>query len=92
VRNSRVQLKKVRLERVREFGACYLGLDLWKRLRLDIFFAGALDQEEADVAWSRVPAVLAINRLCAPGSELAIEQRWYPSTPWMICWELRKAS
>jgi transposase len=23
---------------------------------------------------------LAINRLCAPGSELAIEERWYPST------------
>src|SRR5687767_11885146 len=28
----------------------------------------------------RASAVLAINRLCAPGSELAIEQRWYPST------------
>jgi transposase len=27
-----------------------------------------------------VAAVLAINRLCAPGSELAIEQRWYPAT------------
>jgi transposase len=27
-----------------------------------------------------VAALLAINRLCAPGSELAIEQRWYPST------------
>ena len=25
-------------------------------------------------------ALLAINRLCVPGSELAIEQRWYPST------------
>ena len=25
-------------------------------------------------------AVLAINRLCAPGSELAIEERWYPAT------------
>jgi transposase len=24
--------------------------------------------------------LLAINRLCAPGSELAVEQRWYPST------------
>jgi transposase len=24
--------------------------------------------------------VLAINRLCAPGSEWAIEERWYPST------------
>jgi hypothetical protein len=33
-----------------------------------------------DVPWSRVVALLAINRLCAPGSELAIEQRWYPST------------
>jgi len=32
------------------------------------------------VRWSRVAAVLAINRLCAPGSELAIEERWYPST------------
>lgn len=30
--------------------------------------------------WSRVTALLAINRLCAPGSELAIEQRWHPST------------
>src|SRR5260370_35964390 len=34
----------------------------------------------ADVPWSRVAALLAINRLCAPGSELAVEQRWYPST------------
>jgi len=24
--------------------------------------------------------VLAVNRLCAPGSELAIERHWYPST------------
>jgi hypothetical protein len=29
---------------------------------------------------SRVAALLAINRLCAPGSELAVEERWYPST------------
>jgi transposase len=56
------------------------GAGLWKRLELDRFFAAALDQDAADVAWSRIAAVLAINRLCAPGSELAIEQRWYPST------------
>jgi transposase len=37
-------------------------------------------EDSADVPWSRVTAVLAINRLCAPGSELAIEERWYPST------------
>lgn len=77
---ARVLLNKVRLERTRQFGACFLGLELWKRLELDRFFAQAVDGEDADVAWSRVAALLAINRLCAPGSELAIEQRWYPST------------
>jgi transposase len=77
---ARVLLNKVRLERTRQFGACWLGLELWKRLELDRFFEEAVDEQEADVPWSRVAAVLAINRLCAPGSELAIEERWYPST------------
>jgi len=77
---ARVLLNKVRLERTRQFGSCLLGLELWKRLELDRFFEAAVDGEPADVPWSRVAALLAINRLCAPGSELAIEQRWYPST------------
>jgi hypothetical protein len=47
---------------------------------LDEFFARHLDGDGADVAWSRVTAVLAINRFCAPGSELAVGQHWYPST------------
>jgi transposase len=77
---ARVQLNKVRLERTRQFGSCWLGLELWKRLALDRFFEDALDKDEAEVPWSRVAAVLAVNRLCAPGSELAVEERWYPST------------
>ena len=77
---ARVLVKKVRVERTRRFGDCYLGLELWKRLGLQEFFAQHLDQEIADVPWSRVAAVLAINRLCAPSSELAIERHWYPST------------
>ena len=77
---ARVLVNRVRLERMRQFGACWLGLELWRRLELDRFFAARLDEQAADVPWSRVAAVLAINRLCAPGSELAIEERWYPST------------
>jgi transposase len=77
---ARVLLNKVRLERTRQFGTCWLGLELWRRLELDHFFEEAVDEHEADVPWSRVAAVLAINRLCAPGSELAIEERWCPST------------
>src|ERR1700687_1230665 len=77
---ARVLLNRVRLERTRQFGACYLGLELWKRLQLARFFESTVDAHDADVPWSRIAAVLAINRLCAPGSELAIEERWYPST------------
>src|ERR1700720_3288380 len=77
---ARVLVNRVRLERTRQFGACFLGWELWKRLGLDGFFEQAMDGEAAEVPWSRVAAVLAINRLCAPGSELAIEERWYPST------------
>jgi len=77
---ARVLVHQVRLERTRQFGACYLGWELWKQLELDRFFEEAIDEQGADIPWSRVAALLAINRLCAPGSELAIEQRWYPST------------
>src|SRR3989475_2809799 len=77
---ARVLLNKVRLERVRQYGNCFVGLELWKRLGLDRFYEALLDGQTADVAWSRVAAVLAINRLCAPGSELSIEERWYPDT------------
>jgi len=79
-RVARVRINRVRLERTRQFGACYLGLELWRRLELDRFFEQTVDDDPADVPWSRVAALWAINRRCTPGSELAIEQRWYPST------------
>ena len=77
---ARVRLNKVRLERPRRFGDVFLGWELWKRLGLDAFWEERLQGEVAEVPWSRIAALLAINRLCAPGSELAIEERWYPST------------
>ena len=77
---ARVLVHRVRLERTRQFGAVFLGWELWKGLELNRFFEQAVDNDPADVPWSRVAAVLAINRLCAPGSELAVEERWYPAT------------
>src|SRR5438128_4025545 len=88
---ARVLLDKVRLERTRQFGSCWLGLQLWKRLELDRFFEQVLDEQVADVPWSRVAAVLAINRLCAPGSELAIEERCILRRRWMTCWASKRA-
>lgn len=81
-RIARIRVDRVRLERTRHFGECFLAWELWRRLQLDRFWEGRLDQsgEEPEVPWSRVAALLAINRLCDPGSELAIEQRWFPAT------------
>jgi hypothetical protein len=44
---ARILLNKVRLERTRQFGACWLGLELWRRLELDRFFEQAVDKHEA---------------------------------------------
>ncbi len=76
---ARVLVNRVRLERTRQFGACFLGWELWKQLGLDGFFEQVVEDDAAEVPWSRVAAVLAMKRLCALGSELAIEQRWYPA-------------
>ena len=76
---ARVLINRVRLERGRRFGDCFLGLELWKRLGLDRLLEGLLDRGSADVPWSRIAAVLAINRLIEPGSELSVEERWYPA-------------
>src|ERR1700692_4718862 len=61
---ARVLLNKVPLERTRQFGACFLGLDWCKHRHLDRSFEQTADREPADVPWSRVAALLAINRLC----------------------------
>jgi transposase len=75
-----IRLDRVRWTRPRDFGDVWLGWHLWQRLGLDGFCETALDGVPAEVPWSRIAAVLAINRLCAPGSELAIEARWYATT------------
>jgi hypothetical protein len=49
---------------------------LWKHLELDRFFEQVVDDDPADVAWLRCWRSIG----CAPGSELAVEERWYPAT------------
>src|SRR6202021_3393710 len=59
---ARVLVNRVRLERTRQFGGCFLGWVLWKRLGLDVFFEQALDEEAGEVRWSGGAAGLSIHR------------------------------
>jgi hypothetical protein len=50
---AQVIVNRVRLERTRQFGACFLGWELWKRLELDRFFELPSVDMEARLAKAR---------------------------------------
>ena len=76
----RLRMSELSLRRSRAFGDCWLGLTLWRELRLDQFWAECLAGERGDVAWEQVVAILAINRLVAPGSEWWVHREWFLQT------------
>jgi transposase len=75
-----VILSSLAVRHPRQFGACWLGSQLWQALGLDTFFAEALQDRRGPVAWSKVLELLAVNRLCDPQSELGVHQRWFGAT------------
>ncbi len=77
---AQVDLKRVRVERLRRFGDVLLALTLWRRLRLDEFFAGAIPEGREGVPWSLVACVHALARFCEPSSDLAVAESFYPQT------------
>lgn len=72
-----VMLSELRLARPRSFGDCWLGCRLWEELDLSAFWDARLGDRRGDVPWRKVLQLLAVNRLCEPGSEFAVHRRWY---------------
>jgi transposase len=75
-----LRLTEMQLIRPRSFGDCWLGCLLWEELGLGGFWEGKLGAERGGVPWDKVLAVLAVNRLCDPGSEFAVHRRWFLSS------------
>lgn len=75
-----VDTSRVRVERQRRFGEVYLGLALWRRLKLDAFFDGAMPPGREEIPWSTMACILSLARFCAPSSELQIADFWYGKT------------
>ncbi len=72
-----VDVKRVRVERCREFGGPWLGFQLMKLLGLDEFFAETIPSGREEIAWPMMSAVLVLSRLCEPSSELHIAEHFY---------------
>jgi transposase len=77
---ANVDLKGVRVERLRHFGDVYLALALWRRLKLDRFFNDAIERGREEIPWPTVACILTLARFCAPSSELQISDSWYGKT------------
>jgi transposase len=77
---ARVDLKGVRVERLRRFGDVYLGLALWRRLKLDSFFDDEMEVGREEIPWATMACILTLARFCAPSSELQISDFWYGKT------------
>jgi transposase len=76
----KVDVRRVRVGRVRQFGGVWLGLKLWKTLELDKLLEACLPERREEIRWGLVGCILALARLDHPGSELDIEARWYEQT------------
>ncbi len=75
-----VDVHRVRVERVRQFGRVYLALALWRRLRLHELLPKLLPAGEEAVGWDVVACLLTSARFCGQPSELAVAERWYAAT------------
>jgi hypothetical protein len=73
----RLKLSELRLERPRQWGACWLALQLWQELQLDRFWGERLRASRKGTRWDLVVFVLVAYRLIAPGSEWRLHREWY---------------
>lgn len=73
----RVRLSQLRLVRPRQWGACWLVLQLWQELELDRFWGERLAQSRKGTRWEQVLLVLVAYRLIAPGSEWYLHREWF---------------
>lgn len=76
----RLKLAQLRLERPRQWGACWLTLQLWQQLELDAFWGERLLPSRKGTRFDQVLFVLVTYRLLSPGSEWRLHRHWFESS------------
>jgi hypothetical protein len=77
-----VERKRVRVERSRHFGGCWLGLELVRRLELDRFLEATLPSGREEIGWASMALLLVLGRLCDPSSEWPLAEHFYQASAW----------
>src|SRR5690606_24644848 len=72
-----IRLSEMRLEKPRQWGACWLGCQLWEQLGLDDFWVERLPVGRQGARWVDILKTIAIYRLVSPGSEWRLHRHWF---------------
>ena len=72
-----VRLDAMRLERPRQWGACWLFTELWAQLKLDEFWRPLLPDSREGTSWYHTLVTLCAYRLIDPGSEWRLHRLWF---------------
>jgi len=75
-----VRLSEFELRRPRQWGACWVGCQLWDQLQLDEFWRERLPDSREGTSWRQVLATLTIYRLIDPGSEWRLHREWFKNS------------
>jgi len=72
-----IRLSELTLHRPRQWGACWLALELWEQLALDEYWAPRLPPSRKGTRWLNVLKTLVCYRLIDPGSEWRLHRQWF---------------
>jgi transposase len=75
-----VRLSELSLRRPRQWGACWLALQLWQQLELDSFWRPRLARAQGNTPWLKVLKTLVTYRLIDPGSEWRLHCQWFDTS------------
>ena len=76
----RVRLAQMALRRPRQWGAGWLGCQLWEQLGLGEFWRDKLSPSREGTRWDQVLQTLVLYRLIDPGSEWRLHRHWFEHT------------
>lgn len=75
-----IRLSQLSLRHPRQWGGCWLAMELWNQLDLDRFWEPRLPDSRKGTGWLNVLKTLTAYRLLDPGSEWRLHRDWFKTS------------
>ena len=75
-----IRLGQMSLRHPRQWGGCWLAMELWSQLGLDGFWSPRLPASRKGTGWLNVLKTLVAYRLLDPGSEWRLHRDWFKNS------------